>query len=167
MIFVDTGAFIARHIKRDQHHNEATRVWRELARSGERCVTSSFVVNEVLTLLGRRAGNHFAAAVGRRLYGSRALEIHRPDREDEIAALGLFEKYADQRVTFTDCICFVLMRSVASTVSSVSTAISESRRSSSCPGRPRRSEDGASCRAAERFVAVLAGQALPSGTTVR
>lgn len=111
MIFVDTGAFVARHIRRDQHHQEATRVWRELARSGERCVTSSFVVDEALTLIGRRAGNRFAAAVGRQLYSSRVLEIFRPGREDEIAALGLFEKYADQSVTFTDCVCFVLMRS--------------------------------------------------------
>lgn len=111
MIFVGTGAFVARHIRRDQHHEEATRVWRELARSGERCVTSSFVVDEALTLIGRRTGNQFAAAVGRQLCSSRLLEILSPGREDEIAALGLLEKYADQSVTFTDCVCFVLMRS--------------------------------------------------------
>lgn len=110
MIFIDTGAFVARHVKKDQHHPEATRIWSDLTHAGERCLTSSFVVDEALTLIGRRAGNGFAAEVGRRLYSSRVLEIHRPDRDDEIAALGMLEKYADQRVSFTDCICFVLMK---------------------------------------------------------
>jgi predicted nucleic acid-binding protein len=41
---------------------------------------------------------------------STALEILRPAREDEMAALDLFEKFADQEVSFTDCISFVLMR---------------------------------------------------------
>ncbi|MGH7198974.1 MAG: type II toxin-antitoxin system VapC family toxin [Planctomycetaceae bacterium] len=34
----------------------------------------------------------------------------RPDAEHELEALGLFEKYADQQVSFTDCVSFVLMR---------------------------------------------------------
>jgi len=110
VIFIDTGAFLARHLKGDQHHAEATRVWQDLARSGEACLTTSFVVDEALTLLGRRAGNRMAAGVGRRLYESRVLEIHDPTREEQLAALATFEKYADQRVTFTDCLSFGLMK---------------------------------------------------------
>ena len=41
---------------------------------------------------------------------SSTLEILRPSPEDELAALDLFEKFADQEVSFTDCISFVLMR---------------------------------------------------------
>jgi predicted nucleic acid-binding protein len=37
------------------------------------------------------------------------LTILRPDAVDELAALVLFKKYADQSVSFTDCISFVLM----------------------------------------------------------
>jgi predicted nucleic acid-binding protein len=110
VIFIDTGAFIARHLVGDQHHAEATRVWEDLARSRERCLTTSFVLDETLTLIGRRAGNRFASIVGRRLYESRALEIHDPSRDEQLAALGTHEKYADQRVTFTDCLSFGVMK---------------------------------------------------------
>ena len=30
--------------------------------------------------------------------------------DDEIAALEFFEKYADQKVSFMDCVSFILMR---------------------------------------------------------
>jgi len=34
----------------------------------------------------------------------------RPDADDEIRAVDLFSKFADQKVSFTDCVSFVLMR---------------------------------------------------------
>lgn len=110
MIFVDTGAFVARHLARDQHHRRAQDGWHELAGSGEACATSNFVLDETLTLLGRRAGYPFAAQRGVALMTSRVLTILRPEPEDEWNALELFTKYADQRVSFTDCVSFVLMR---------------------------------------------------------
>lgn len=110
MIFVDTGAFLARHLKGDQHHAQATRVWQDLALSREPCLTTSFVVDETLTLIGRRAGNRMAAMIGRRLYDSRVLEIHDPSRDEQLAALVTLERYADQRVTFTDCLSFGVMK---------------------------------------------------------
>lgn len=89
---------------------DASQAWDRLQHSAERCLTTNFVIDETLTLIGRRAGNRFAGRVGRRLYRSRILEIHRPSLEDEITALGLLEKYADQGVSFTDCVSFVTMR---------------------------------------------------------
>ena len=41
---------------------------------------------------------------------SHFLRILRPDVSDEQAALLLFEKFADQKVSFTDCISFAMMR---------------------------------------------------------
>lgn len=110
MIFIDTGAFLARSLARDAYHSVARRGWDEIAATGERCLTSNFVLDETLTLLGRRAGYRFAAEEGRRLYASKQLEILRPQEEDEAKALRLFTKYADQRVSFTDCVSFVLMK---------------------------------------------------------
>jgi hypothetical protein len=37
------------------------------------------------------------------------LRILRPDEDDEIHALTWFEKYADQEVSYTDCISITLM----------------------------------------------------------
>lgn len=110
MIFVDTGAFVARWVERDQHHAEARAGWEELKRRRLQCATSSSVLDETLTLLGRRISHAFAAERGRNLWASSVLHIWRAERQDELAALELFAKYADQRVSFTDCISFALMR---------------------------------------------------------
>jgi predicted nucleic acid-binding protein len=110
LIFVDTGPLLARYLPLDQHHDAAVGGWSEIERSSQRWLTSNFVVAETMTLLSRRASASFAAERGRRLYGSTSFEIVRPQREDEIAALEAFTKLADQRVSFTDCLSFALMK---------------------------------------------------------
>ena len=110
MIFIDTGAFLARYLRNDQHHRSAVVVWEKLASNRENCVTSNFVLDETFTLLGRRAGYPFALQRAKNIYASQVLTICRPDREDEINALQFFGKYADQHLSFTDCISIVLMK---------------------------------------------------------
>jgi len=110
LLFIDTGPFLARYLERDQHHQEARQGWLELASQPYRCYTSSFVIDEFLTLLARRSTGSFAAERGYRIYASQKLEILRPEAEDEHEALKWLERFSDQRVSFTDCISFVLMR---------------------------------------------------------
>jgi uncharacterized protein len=110
MIFIDTGALIARHVAVDQHHAAALAAWGRIETARDRCFTSNFVLDEVWTLLARRAGAAFAAERARRLYASPRFTILRPEQDDELDALSLLEKYADQAVSYTDCISFVLMR---------------------------------------------------------
>ena len=110
MIFIDTGAFLARYLRDDQYHRSAVAAWKELGSNRENCVTSNFVLDETFTLLGRRAGYGFAVQRAKNIYASQALTICRPDRRDEINALQFFGKYADQHVSFTDCISIVLMK---------------------------------------------------------
>lgn len=110
MIFIDTGAFLGRWLARDQHHAEASSGWSLLQTDGQRVCTSSMILNETLTLLGRRASYEFATVCGRTLLASSELEILRPAQEDEVAALEDFSRFADQRVSFADCVSFALMR---------------------------------------------------------
>ena len=110
MIFVDTGAFLGRFLPSDQYHRPATTLWQRLEQDRERCFTSNFVLDETFTLLARRSSYSFAANKARALYGSATLQILRPTLDDELAALEFFEKFADQEISFTDCISFVLMR---------------------------------------------------------
>jgi len=110
VIFIDTGAFLARYLRNDQHHRSAVAVWKELGLNRENCVTSNFVLDETFTLLGRRAGYAFSVQRAKNIYASQALTICRPEREDEISALQFLGKYADQHISFTDCISFVLMK---------------------------------------------------------
>lgn len=110
MIYIDTGAFIARYIQRDQYHQRAQKAWEELNQRPWRCYTSNFVLDETFTLLARRTCYTFAAQRARALLASEALKILRPTYEDELNAVELFEKFADQSVSFTDCVSFALMR---------------------------------------------------------
>ncbi len=110
MIFIDTGAFLARYLSHDQYHRSAVAVWEKLGSNNENCLTSNFVLDEMFTLLARRAGYDFAVQRAKNIYASQALNIFRSDKEDELNAINYFAKYADQHVSFTDCISFVLMR---------------------------------------------------------
>ena len=110
MIFIDTGAFLARYLKGDQNHREALDAWEKLQKSFGRYYTSNFVLDETFTLLARRAGYAFAAERARNILSSTALIILRPEKEDEIEAVDFFQKYSDQEVSFTDCTSFVLMK---------------------------------------------------------
>ena len=109
MIFIDTGVFIARVIKRGQYHDRANRSWRRLEKSSQKVFTSNFVINETLTFLSRCIDQRFAVERGRAIYNSDRLIILRAGLAEEKQALLYFEKYADQGVSFTDCVSFTLM----------------------------------------------------------
>jgi uncharacterized protein len=108
MTFIDAGPFVARWLPRDEHHRAALVTWEKL--SGQELYTSNHVVDESITLLGRRASYEFAADRAESIFQSTVLEILYADRDDEMVALELFRKYADQKVSFTDCISFALMK---------------------------------------------------------
>ena len=108
MVFVDTGPLLARYLTQDARHSGAAVRWSQL--KGSTLVTSNHVLDETFTLLGRRAGYSFAADRAEQIFTSKAIEIVYSSREDEVEALRFFRKYADQRVSFTDCVSFALMR---------------------------------------------------------
>ncbi len=109
-IFIDTGAFLAKYIEKDQFHSQAAEIWKTLENKSMKIVTSNFVLDEMFTLLARQANYHFSAQIARIIYNSEVIEIIRPTYDTELNALNLFEKYADQKVSFTDCISFQLMK---------------------------------------------------------
>ena len=110
MIFIDTGAFLARYLSHDQYHAQAVEFWEKIRQRKESCFTSNFVLDETFTLLGRRAGYDFAANRADNIYASKAISILRPGHEDELQAISFLRKYADHGISFTDCVSFVLMR---------------------------------------------------------
>ncbi len=110
MIYIDTGAILARYLAKDQYHEPAAAFWEELKTWNEGLVTSNFVLDETATLLGRRAGYLFASKRLESIYASNLLQIWRPDRDDELRAIDWFAKFSDQEISFTDCISFVLMK---------------------------------------------------------
>jgi predicted nucleic acid-binding protein len=108
VIFIDTGAFVGRYLVRDQHHRDATRSWKRVGK--EQLFTSNLVLSETITLLGRWTRPGFAAERARSLLRSERLRILRSGLQDELDAVDLLEKFADQKASFVDCVSFVLMR---------------------------------------------------------
>lgn len=110
MIFIDTGALLARYLTKDQYHASAVKKWEKLRKSDEKCFTSNFVLDEFFTLLARWTTYAFAAEKAHIIYDSAVFEILRPGELIEEQAIEVFLKYSDQRVSYTDCISFVLMK---------------------------------------------------------
>jgi len=109
-IFVDTGALVARVLPRDQHHRSSRKGWETLENIDVQLFSSEHVFDEAISLLSRQAGADYAARWGRDHVASQEILWLACDRHDWLDALRLLEKFADQKLTFTDCLSFTLMR---------------------------------------------------------
>lgn len=107
MIYIDTGPFLALYRNRDQYHGEAVPLWEQIKPP---LLTSNHVMDEFATRFGRLVG--FAEAADRvaDVYAAAHIDVLPSTREDELEAIRWMRKYADQRVSFTDCVSFALMR---------------------------------------------------------
>jgi hypothetical protein len=108
-VFIDTGAFVAKEIARDQHHDPACETWESIALSGVPLFSSEHVLDESATLLARRTNYAFAGDWGRDALES-GVEWLSMEVGDLERAFGLMRKFADQGVSFTDAVSFVLMK---------------------------------------------------------
>ena len=95
---------------RPEPSKSASPLWEKIEKNADIYYTSNYVLDELLTYLARHVNHRFASERGRALYFTKRITILRPTQDDEIKALTLFEKFADQNVGFTDCVSFALMR---------------------------------------------------------
>jgi predicted nucleic acid-binding protein len=114
-VFVDTWAWYALADKADADHELAQLTNDELLDAGHTFVTTNFVFDETLTLI--RYNLHHAAAVKfrrtlDRLIAARLVQYVRVGEDHEIAAWQIFEQYADQEFSYTDCTSFAVMRAL-------------------------------------------------------
>ena len=121
MNFADTGAFLALYHRRDQHYKEALRLWPTLERP---VFTSNHVIAELAKLLARRAGYRLAVDCIADIYASSNFQVLASTRADEIAAIQWMRKYADQRISFADCISLRSCAAIGFALHSRSTGIS-------------------------------------------
>ncbi len=115
MIFVDTGAFLARYLKRDQYFDCARARWASIRREAIPLVTTNLVLVETATLLSRRIQPDFAVAKVRSIYQSVSFMIHSSAREDEKVGLDMMAHYRGQDISLTDGISFAVMRKLGIT----------------------------------------------------
>ena len=107
-MFVDTSALFAILVEDDQHHEEAIRVWADLARRREPVYVTGFLLAEITALLQSRAGLSVLAAFRDRLLRHLTIiwtdaRLYRQGLEAAIAA-------GRRDLSVVDCISFATMR---------------------------------------------------------
>jgi len=106
-VFVDTGAWYAYINAKDPDHFKV----REFLDSfEEKLVTSSYIFDEIITLVLARLGHQKAVKVGEVLLTPKVVELVRVGAADEWSAWQLFQQRSDKMYSFTNCASFVLMR---------------------------------------------------------
>ncbi len=108
-LFVDSGAWIALRSRRDQHHVEADRLFREALSRRIPLVTTNLVLAEVHRLTLLRAGVQAALRVLDRVGASQRVTVHFASAEHHEAARRWLERLAPRPVTYADAVSFALM----------------------------------------------------------
>ena len=106
-VLVDTSLWYAMADDRDPNHPEAVLL---LATPRRPHLTTNWIFGEAVTLVRGRLGHKAAVALGTRLQHRPGLQILRARPEDEEAAWGILQQYADKDFSFTDCTSFAVMR---------------------------------------------------------
>jgi uncharacterized protein len=111
-VFVDTSAFVALVDRHDRNHAAARRCLRTLARQRRELVTSTYVVDETLTLTRMHLGHTVAVEIGQRLLETKWCRVVDVSEGVRDQAWHIFVQYDDQLFSFTDCTSFALMRAM-------------------------------------------------------
>ena len=97
---------------KDRNHVRARRFFRLLARTRRPLVTSTYVADEVITLVRMRVGHVAAVEAGRAIFDSKWCRVLDIDEELQMSAWNLFVRYRDQEFSFTDCTSFAVMKAL-------------------------------------------------------
>lgn len=108
-LFVDSGAWIALRSRRDQHHAEADRLFREALGRRIRLLTTNLVLAEVHRLTLFRAGVQPALRALDRIGASQSVTVHFAGAEHHAAARRWLERLAPRPVTYADAVSFAVM----------------------------------------------------------
>ena len=108
-LFVDSGAWIALRSRRDQHHAEADRLFREALRRRIPLATTDLVLAELHRLTLFRAGVLPALRALDRIDQSPSVTVHFATAEHDEAARRWLERLVPHPITYTDAVSFAVM----------------------------------------------------------
>ena len=106
-LLADTSALLALAVRDDQHQPRAVAFVRSHPHA--RFVVTELILAEVVTRLRARADAARAAAVARSLAESRRYDLVFTDADLLHASIGKMERFADKRLSLTDCVSFEIM----------------------------------------------------------
>jgi len=109
-LFLDANYLIALEVSDDQHHDDAWQHWTKLLESSPFLVTTSYVLDEVVTFLNSRRQHSKAVRVGNNLLAASPIQLIHVDEGLFYEGWQFFEQHADKTFSLTDCISFVVMK---------------------------------------------------------
>jgi predicted nucleic acid-binding protein len=109
-LFLDANFVIALEISDDQHHYEAAQYWKTLIEISFSLVTTSYIVDEIVTFLNRRRQHDKAVKVGNNLLNASHIQLIHIDEPLFYEGWQYFEHHSDKTYSLTDCVSFVLMK---------------------------------------------------------
>jgi predicted nucleic acid-binding protein len=108
-LFVDSSGWIALRSRRDQHHADADRLFRDALARRLPLLTTSLVVAETHRLTLFRAGAQPARRFLDLVDASGSVTIHFPAADEHAAARRWLERLGSRPVTYTDAVSFAVM----------------------------------------------------------
>ena len=109
-VFLDTGFILALELSDDQHHVKAKKCWASLAKHPPTLITTSYVLDEVVTFFNTRNHHDKAVEVGQALLSSASVKFIHVDPQTFFAGWHYFKKHSDKSYSLTDCISFIVMQ---------------------------------------------------------
>ena len=109
-IFVDTSGFYALLVKADEMNGRAATILHDAARRRTRFVTTDYVLDETMTLLGARGHRHLVGPLLEATLRSRACIVDWTGPDEFSRAADFLQKHIDQGWSFTDCVGFQSMK---------------------------------------------------------
>ena len=106
-LFVDTSAWYDLLFSGAPRHQAIVDLTR---RPDARFVTSTYVLDELVSLLLARSGYPAAVRAGAQIRTAAEVTVEHPDAAEELRAWALFLERPDKTYTLTDCLSFVMMR---------------------------------------------------------
>lgn len=108
-LFVDSSGWIALRSRRDQHHADADRLFRDALGRRIPLLTTSLIVAETHRLTLFRAGVQPARRFLDLMDASPSVTIHFPAADEHAAARRWLERLGSRPVTYTDAVSFAVM----------------------------------------------------------
>jgi len=108
-LFVDSGAWIALRSRRDQHHAEADRLFRNAIDRRIPLVTTNLIIAETHRLTLFRAGLEPALRALDRIDASPSVTVRFATTGDHAEGRRWLERLAPRPITYTDAVSFAVM----------------------------------------------------------
>lgn len=107
-VFIDTSAFCALTVPKDQFNSTAKIIYKQIQDKNAHIYSSDYVLDEVYTLLKTRGSHAVSVRFMDEIQKSNII-ILRITEDIEEAAKTIFRQLADKRLSFTDCTSFALI----------------------------------------------------------